>query len=246
MSKTINLLRSLGPVDLKSVARDSMLLLISGGALALALALRFIVPFLTGWLQTRFGLDLIPYYPLLMSLVLFIAPGMMGTVIGLLLLDERDDRTLTALMVTPIPLSSYVMYRLGLPVLLAFLITPPAVLIAGLIVIPFGQLLLVSALASISGATTALLLAALAENKVTGLAVLKGIQGLQALPLAAYFLTPPLQWIAGIMPSYWPLAVYWRMAAGEPFWPYLGIGVLVNVAVVWFLMKRYERRIYRQ
>jgi fluoroquinolone transport system permease protein len=246
MSKTFTLLRSLGPVDLKSVARDSMLLLITVGALALALALRYIVPFLTEWLQARYGLDLIPYYPLLMSLVLFIAPGMMGTVIGLLLLDERDDRTLTALMVTPIPLSSYVLYGLGLPVLLAFLVTPPAVLIAGLIVLPFGQLLLVSALASISGATTALLLAALAENKVTGLAVLKGIQGLQGLPMAAYFLTPPLQWIAGIMPSYWPLAVYWRMAAGEPFWPYLGIGVLVNVAVVWFLMKRYERRIYRQ
>lgn len=246
MSKTFTLLRSLGPVDLKSVARDSLLLLITGGSLIMALALRFAVPFLTEWLQARFGLDLIPYYPLVMSLVLFAAPGMMGIVIGLLLLDERDERTLTALMVTPIPLSSYVAYRLGLPILLAFLVTPPAVLIAGLLVIPFGHLLLVSALASISGATTALLLVTLAENKVTGLAVLKGIQGLQALPMAAYFLSPPLAWIAGIMPSYWPLAVYWRMAAGEPFWGYLGIGVLVNVAAVWFLLRRYERRIYKQ
>lgn len=246
MSKTLTLLRSLGPVDLRSVARDSMLLLITGGSLALALALRFAVPFLTDWLQTRFGLDIVPYYPLLMSLVLFMAPGMMGIVIGLLLLDERDDRTLTALMVTPIPLSSYVTYRLGLPILLALLITPPAVLIAGLIVIPLGQLLLISALTSISAATTALLLVTLAENKVTGLAVLKGIQGIQALPMAAYFLSPPLEWIAGIVPSYWPLAVYWRMAVGEAYWGYLLIGVLINVAAVWFLLRRYERRIYKQ
>ncbi|MBX2997923.1 MAG: hypothetical protein KF893_05385 [Caldilineaceae bacterium] len=246
MSKTIMLLRSLGPVDLKSVARDSMLLMITGGALALALALRFAAPFLTSWLQMQFGLDIVPYYPLMMSLVLFIAPGMMGVVIGLLLLDERDDRMLTALMVTPIPLSSYVTYRLGLPILLALLVTPPAVLIAGLIVIPFWQLLLVSALTSISAATTALLLITLAENKVMGLAVLKGIQGLQALPMAAYFLDPPLEWIAGIIPSYWPLAVYWRMAAGEAFWGYLIIGVLINAAAVWFLLRRYERRLYKQ
>jgi hypothetical protein len=243
MLKTWTVLRSLGPVDLKSVARDSMLLLISVGSLALAVALRLGMPFLTDWLWSTYNLALEPYYPLFMSLVVFMAPGMVGMVIGLLLLDERDDHTLKALLVTPTPLVSYMIYRLGLPILLAFLITPIVVSIAGLITIPFPYLLLVSALTSISGATTTLLLVTLAENKVMGLAVLKGIQGLQALPMAAFFVDPPLQWIAGIMPSYWPMAVYWRMAAGEPFWGYLLVGAVINIAVVIYLMHRYERQV---
>jgi fluoroquinolone transport system permease protein len=243
MLKTWTLLRALGPVDLKSVVRDSLLIVVLVGSLLLALLIRYATPFMTLWLMDEFGIDLLPYYPLLMSLVLLMASAMAGTVVGFLLLDERDDRTLTALLTSPIPLSSYVAYRLGLPIVLALIITPFAVSIAGLITIPWWMLLLVALLASLSGAGTALVLASFADNKVTGLAVMKIFQGIQVLPMASFFLVPPWQWVAGIVPTYWPLAVYWRMIAGEPFWIYWLIGVAFNVVVILLLLRRYEKQL---
>ena len=241
MSRTLSLIRSLGPVDLKSVARDSLLLMISFGALILAVLFRFLVPFVTDWMRAAYAIELTPYYPLFASVIILLVPGLVGVVVGLLLLDERDEHMLTALLVTPVPFSSYLIYRLGLPVALSFVLTPLMVNVAGLAVIPLGELLLLSVLSAISGATTALLLAAFAENKVTGLAVLKGIQSLQMLPLIAYFVAPPLQWTAGIIPSYWPLVVYWRMDAGDGYLRYWVIGMILNLGLLYVLARRYER-----
>ncbi len=39
-----------------------------------------------------------------------------------LLLDEKDDRTLTALQVTPLPLHSYLLYRVFVPILLTIVL----------------------------------------------------------------------------------------------------------------------------
>ena len=189
--------RGLGPVDLKSVSRDSMLLLISVGSLALALAMRFGVPFATPHLQRLLSIDLGDYTPLLMSFVLLMAPGMVGSLVGFLILDERDEGTLTALLVTPVSLPAYLLYRIGLPVVIAFLVTLLAVPIAGLLTIPFGQLALASALSALSGGIVALAVTALAANKVEGFGVLKMLQGIQALPLLAWFLPTPWQWLVG-------------------------------------------------
>ena len=43
--------------------------------------------------------------------------GMVGTVVGFLLLDQRDDQTMTALLVTPLSLGDYLRYRMTLPML---------------------------------------------------------------------------------------------------------------------------------
>lgn len=243
--KTWLLFKSLGPVDLKSVTRDALLLLLTVGSLLLALLIRLATPALTRFLQIQFHFDLVPLYPLVMSLVLLLAPGMTGIIVGFLLLDERDQHTLTALLVTPISLPAYLFYRISVPILLAFVVTLMAVPLAGLVAVPFLSLLMATALASVGGAITALFLVAFAENKVTGLAVMKFMQGMSALPMAAYFVDPPWQWVAGIMPTYWSLKVYWLAAAGEGYQGYLLVGIGVNLLVLGLLLRRYNRTMHR-
>ena len=243
--KFSTVLRGLGPVDLKSVSRDSMLLLISVGSLVLALAMRYGVHFATPHLQRLLAIDLADYTPLLMSFVLLIAPGMVGSLVGFLVLDERDEGTLAALLVTPVSLASYLLYRIGLPVVIAFLVTLVAVPMAGLLTIPFGQLMLAAALASLSGGIVALAVTALATNKVEGFAVLKMLQGLQALPLVAWFVPAPWQWLVGFVPTYWPAAVYWRMAGGNGFWGYLVVGVVINLLYLAGLTSHFRRQLVR-
>jgi len=241
--KFSTLVRSLGSVDLRSVGSDSMLLLISVGSLVLALAMRVGVPTVTPHLQRIFGINLALYTPLLMSFVLLMAPGMVGSLVGFLVLDERDDGTLTALLVTPISLVAYLLYRFGLPVVMVFFVTLAAMPLAGLLTIPFGQLLLATTLSALSGGIVALAVTSLAANKVEGFGVLKMLQGIQALPVVAWFLPTPWQWLMGIVPTYWPAAAYWRMAAGEPFWGYLVVGLVVNLTALNFLFRRFRNSI---
>lgn len=107
---------------------------------------------------------------------------------GFMLLDERDDDTLTALRVTPASLQGFTFYRLltgfALSVLYILVTTPPTGLLSladTLRAVP------AAFLASLFAPLTAMLLGALASNKVEGFAVMKGFGLLMMGPLMAYF-----------------------------------------------------------
>jgi hypothetical protein len=80
-----------------------------------------------------------------------IAPNEQKTVIGFLLLDQRDDQTLTARQVTPLILNGYLVYRIALPTVLSFGVN--------LAVVPFAGLLNLPSVALIIGAMGSCLLA---------------------------------------------------------------------------------------
>ena len=111
--------RALGPIDARNVARDSMLRWLVGTPIAYALAFRWGVPVLRTWLGERYGFELTPYYPLLASFLVLITPALIGAVVGFLLLDHRDDRTLTALQVTPLTVEGYLAYRIAVPMVVS-------------------------------------------------------------------------------------------------------------------------------
>jgi fluoroquinolone transport system permease protein len=232
--------RRLGPVDLKNVRRDALLAWVVLLPVGLALLLRFGVPPLEGWLMERSGFDLAPYHPLLMSFFVMTAPAVIGMVFGFLLLDERDDRLLTAVMVTPLSLDGYLRYRLSVPLLPGFLVTVACYPLAGLAPVGPGALLAVAAVASASGSITALFLAAFAENKVSGFATVKIVNSINMVPVAGYFLPMPWELAAGLVPAYWPMKMLWQAAAGQPWWPFALAGVAVNAAAIWLLAKRFR------
>ena len=85
----------------------------------------------------------------------------------------------------------------------------------GITPLPFSALLAISVVGALSAPLLALVLATAAPNKVAGLAVVKVLNGLNLLPSAAFFLPTPLQYVAGIIPTYWPMRAFWSAAAGE-------------------------------
>jgi fluoroquinolone transport system permease protein len=216
----IRILNALGPVDLKNIQRDSLLAWILVLPIILAFGFRIAVAPLTLWVQERSAIDLTPYYPLLVSTFILLAPGMAGLVTGFLLLDERDDGTLTALLVTPIPLNGY-----------------PLI---GLVPIAPIDLVIVALLGASSGPLVALFLAAFAENKVAGLTMVKMLNGITLLPLVAYFVQSNLQLLAGVIPTYWPLKIFWLAAAGQSYWGYVVAGFVVNGLALWLFMRRFD------
>jgi fluoroquinolone transport system permease protein len=206
---TLAIYRTLGAIDLRGVARDSLLRWMVLLAPLLGLLLRYGVPPIAAALHARFGFDLTAYYGLIMSFLPIGVAAMIGTVIGFLLLDQRDDGTMTALLVTPVTLSVYLRYRLSVLMLACVALSCVAFRLANLVDMSMVQVFVTSAAAAPLAPIYALFLGTVASNKVQGFALVKAL-GIVVVPcVAAYFVTPPWQNVFGFIPHYWPLKVFW-------------------------------------
>ncbi len=239
--------RTLGPIDVRNVYRDSALKWMVFLPVLSALVLRFGIPPLTRRLLLTSGFDLVPYYPAILAyFIVFTTPLVFGVLVGFLLLDEKDDGTLTALQVSPLPLNRYLAYRVAIPIALTvgmvFLLFPLAgldrfrpTLVAGAAVAAAPQAPL-----------SALFLAALASNKVQGFALMKVTGVVLAAPLLAFFLDSRWELLLGIVPTYWPMRVYWGLEAGESgVWWAMVIALAYPCLLAALLAQRLYRSLHR-
>lgn len=241
----IGLLRTLGPVDVRNIRRDPLLAWALGLPVVVAFLMRWGFPALAGWLMRRYRFDLTPYYPLLASGYLLIVPAFAGFIVGFLLLDERDDGVFDAMRVTPVPLTSLLTYRLGVPIVAGLLVTLGGYVLIDLVPVPFGALLVAALLAAFSGPIQALFLVTFAENKVSGFALVKLYGAVTDLPLVAWFLAMPGQLALGLLPTYWPMKVIWQAAAGAPWIGYACAGLVVNSLILGVLLARFRHVLAR-
>lgn len=242
IDRVFRAVRSLGPIDIRNVWRDGMLLMLLVLPPLLALIMRFSIPPLTEFLQTNLAFDLTPYYPLLMSSLVQTAPGITGVIVGFLLLDERDDGTMAALMVTPLSAMGYLSYRIFIPLVLGFVMTMVSYPLVGITPLPWFDLAAIALIGTMTAPITALALAAFADNKVTGLAVQKVLNAIGILPTLAFFVPMPLQMFAGVLPTYWPMKMTWNAGIGEAYWPYAIAGLIVNALFLIWLSRRFLNR----
>ena len=245
-------LKGLGPIDARSIGRDALLRWIILLPLFIALLTRWFIPVLLQEAETIIGFDLLPYYrPLMAYILLLLVPNLVGFVTGFLLLDQRDDRTLYALQVTPLSLNGYLVYRLAMPVVLSFLLSLVVLPLSGLVPLN-GVLLLVAAVSAAPMAPIfALALAALSQNKVQGFALMK-VSGIVLLPpLAAYFIQSNWQLLLGLVPTYWPAKTLWAAldwvngGSPGPLWFYFGAGLAYQLLFLLLLARRFNRIMHR-
>ena len=240
--RTVRAVRALVPIDAKSVARDPLLRWLVVYPVLLALVLRWGVPALAGRLEARYDFDLSGYYVLLMSFLVELLPILTGMVVGFLLLDGRDDRTLTALQVTPLTLSGYLAYRLTMPMLVSVVMTLVVFPLAGLVRVSLGPLVLMALGSAPLAPLFALLLGAFAGNKVEGFALTKASGVLFAPPVLAYFVDPPWQWAFGLIPTYWPVKAFWvQQSGGLGFASFLLVGGAYQALLLVPLLRRFNR-----
>ncbi|MGH9380651.1 MAG: hypothetical protein ACRD2Z_08580 [Thermoanaerobaculia bacterium] len=239
--------RSLGAIDLRNVAHDALLRWVVILTPAFGLLFRFGVPPIAAALEERFGFDLTRYYPLLMSFLPLIAAGMIGTVVGFLLLDQRDDQTLSALLVTPLSFSDYLRYRMIGPLLFCVALSWICIPLAGLTETTSLQAALASVVAAPLAPIYALFLGSFAANKVQGFALVK-VAGIVMVPcIAAYLVTGPWQTAFGVVPHYWSMKVFWLFDEGAtlavPVYAVAGLGW--QAAVLGLLARRFVRVVRR-
>lgn len=238
--------RALGPIDVTSVRRDSLLRWMFAMPIVVAMLFRWGLPPISVWAIGRFGLDLAPYSPLLGSVLVMTTPMLFGTVVGFLLLDQKDDNTLTALQVTPLTAGGYLVYRLGMPSLLSIPMTIVALRLSGLPQFSIGKQLFAATGAAPLAAVFALFLAAFARNKVQGFALMKAAGAINWPPVIAWFVSSKWQWAFGLCPTYWPAKLYWELAAdGSGTSIYLVLGLLFQGALIAIMLRRFDRVMHR-
>jgi fluoroquinolone transport system permease protein len=237
--------RTLVYADSRVLWRDPLLGWVLALPIGLALLLRPLIPRVQEALLEGARFDLAPYYPLVMGGFVMTAPGMVGMVIGFLLLDERDARTLTALRTTPLSMRQYLAYRIALPLVLGTASTLVGYPVTGLTPLPLTSLLSIVVVASLSAPLLAFIHALAAPNKVAGFAVVKVLNAVNLLPIVAYFVPRPAQYAAGLFPTYWPMRALWSAAGGETFGGYLVLGSVASVVALVLAVRLFDRRLLR-
>ncbi len=122
------------------------------------------------------------------------------------------------------------------------LITYP---IAGLAPLALPDLAAAAFVGAFGAPFMALALAVFADNKVTGFATMKVLNAVQILPLVAYFVPEPRQYLMGFWPTYWPMKIVWLAAEGRPYALPLMIGLVINSLALGLLLWRFRKIVHR-
>ena len=223
--------------------RDRFLLGITVYLLAVSLAMRWAVPWITSGAEARWGFDLAPYHALLMSWVLVqLAPQLVGILGAFLLLEAKEDRMVKAQLVAPVPLGSY-LWVVGSVMLgaAAVLIVVEAAII-GIALPPWPALLGIAVAGAPAAGGFAFFTAAVAQDKTQAMAYLKILGNAPFVATGAYFVAEPWQWLAGVYPPYWAVKAYWVAEAGSDAWPIWVLGGLL-MSALWLvaLVRMYTR-----
>jgi hypothetical protein len=239
--------RGLVVTDVKHISRDRFIPFLLAYSLVLAAAVRFGVPPLTAVLSRRYGIDLMPYYGLISSFVALTAgASLVGLVLGFLLLDARETRLLDAISVTPLTFDRFVAYRVAMPMVLAAGLNPLCAWIGGIGLPALGPMLLLALAGVPFAGIGTLAVATFADNKVQAFAILKLLGGVGMLPMVAYFIDAPQQYLFGLFPPYWIFKAWWvAVEGGSAWWAYALIGLLTNLALLAWMTRRFEQVVRR-
>lgn len=231
-----------GRNDLRGTFRDPLLVMIVIAPVIWTAAVVILVPQFTAMAAERYGFDLVPYYPLVLTALLLLTSIIIaGGLAAFLVLDEVDAGTLTALRVTPVPLSTFFFYRAGTVIVLTAIYVIGTLSFSGILepgLIP--ALIPIGLLAGLSAVVTLLLIVAVASNKVQGIAMVRALGMLIAgLPCLPWFIDSAWNLAFGVLPPYWAAKAFWVASDRGTWWPYLLVGVPYNLAVAWPLFRRF-------
>lgn len=224
--------------DAMNVARDPMLVFATLMSAIPSIALFLLRYTIDAAALDAFGVAAFSRY--IVPLALLIPAFLIGWVTGFLLLEDRDERTLTAVDVTPMGKGGFFLYRATVTAL----VTAAVTLLGVVLIAPDAGLpaqLLILVLVPAEAVIAAIVLPAIARNKVEGLALTKLTNIASVIPLLA-LVPSPLRLVAGIVPSYWFGEVLRLPAEPLPFLAAAAAAVLMHLVWGVVLFRLFVRR----
>lgn len=217
--------------DITNLRRDPMLLA-AGLAPVLITGL-----LLTGLDRLADVVDIGGHRQLIVSGAMLLTPLLIGFVIGFLLVEDREERILDAVAVTPLGRDGFLRYRLFGPAVVG------SVAAAGvgsvLESIRMGRLSAVAILAGSTAVLVTVIMVAIARDRVQALAVSKLTGFLLVAAVAFQFVDGWWRIPLGLVPATWVV----ETVMAETVWPGFVFG-LVTHGVLGLLLLRHIRRLH--
>ncbi|MBN3459057.1 ABC transporter permease [Mycobacterium sp. DSM 3803] len=228
--------------DLRRAYRDPLLVMLVVAPVIWTTGVAVLTPRVTDLLSRRYDFDLVPYYPLVLTAFLLLTSIIIaGALAAFLVLDEVDAGTLSALRVTPVPLSVFFGYRAGTVMLVTTAYVVATMSLSGILepgLIP--ALLPIGLVAGLSAVVTLLAIVAVAGNKIQGIAMVRALGMLIAgLPCLPWFIDSAWNLAFGVLPPYWAAKAFWVASDHGVWWPYLLGGLIYNLVIAWPLFRRF-------
>jgi fluoroquinolone transport system permease protein len=184
--------------DLTYARRDPTLLVMMFLSIIMLLVLRFLVPELVNFIPAISN-----YYHVISGFFGLISAAFSGFVVSFIILDEKDQNILTALRVTPLSPSDYLLSRIQFMIIFGFMSSFLIFSFNGISHFSFFQSIILSALSALSSPSIVLIIAVFAKNKIEGVTMMKVLNIVLLLPIFQLFINHPVEYLLGIMPSFW-------------------------------------------
>lgn len=185
-----------------------------------------------------------PHLPYLLSIFLLMTPITIGMMLGMFMLEERDERMVMYLAITPLGRGRYVVFRIGLPLLIAMVLSVLLVIAFPAPSLHRWEVFLFILTSTLETPLMALAMLSFASNRLEGLAVAKMLNFVLLPSFVLYFL--PTKWneLALIFPTYWVSQGILALAEHpETFWGYWLGGTSYHILLIWGLFRKFYRSI---
>jgi len=187
--------------EVKKWTRDSLTAFMIFYPILFGMIGRWIVP----WIEDAGGMNLEPFYYIILAGLTLIAPHIYGALIAFSIIDDREDHIFLSIRVTPLSLFQFLSFRLMMGFVLTFLACIFIILFSNLVSIGIGYVFMIAFLSAIIAPIVTLLINSLAKNKIEGFAMMKAVVGvLMIFSIAGLFFNDAKQWFFAFAPGFWP------------------------------------------
>ncbi len=229
--------------ELRNIARDKMYLFLA------------IYPFIFGYVgyllvnyvdahvaPTSLAPEIIVMFLILMTSYMF------GAIMGFTLLDDKDDKVLIALKVTPISVKYYVSIKVVLSFVFALLATIIFIIFTDFLpTASLWQIILITIASAMQAPGVTLIVNAFARNKVEGFVIMKISGMILILPMVAFYVLNWQEVFLGIAPGFYSarmiqMILLPNLEYNFTFVIYFIIGMLYNIVLLYLLSKLYFKK----
>lgn len=230
--------------EIRKWFRDSLSAFMLAYFVLMGLVGRYLIPAA----ERQLGLNLTPYYHVILVALMLFASRIIGAVAGFSILDDRDDNIMLAVKVAPMTLEAFIGLKLALVYGLSVVGGAFVLWFSQLVPLQTGTMWAVSAVAAFGAPLVALLINCLASNKIEGFASVKGLNTLVILPIVALFMRDAKEFIFAFEPGFWPakalsIAIAGPAAGRLTYGTYLSVGLVYGVVAVAALYAVFKRRV---
>jgi len=239
-----NMYKSFLLSELKKWFRDPMMKFMLIYPIFFGFIGRYVVPAIAK--SSQFKVDSASDY--ILSGLILITPMIYGALIGFSILDDRDDKVLTSIRVTPLSVHQFISFRLIIGLILSFLGCIFVLWFSNIGNLTAGQIIALSLLSALATPISGLAINALAHNKIEGFAVMKGTGTIIIIPIIALYFSDAKELFFSIIPGFWPAKAISSIVSNKTlllsYTQYYLIGliyvIILNVLVYRYFLKKIQ------